>query len=843
MSTLLQKWTSKRSKTKPISRYPWSQQKLRNSQRTLPRYGHSAISHPQHGLIIYGGKHKGHAKKDLFSINTGTMTTHIIPSCGDLPAQRMYTTLALIDNFVALYGGEPLSSTQQWDPCMYLLNLSTNRWVRSSSHHIHERSGHSMVSNNNILYIWGGKRSSKVYLNDMCIVQVRNGKYAGYRCITFLPELAPTSRSNHCSVMVDNKIFIFGGGNHQQLFNDIWSYDIQKNTWYCIPATGFIPSPRHYCAVSLVNGVIYVHGGINEHGQEIQDLYGFKIKNSRWYMFQNMGKAPSARYGHTMTPVGSKLYVIGDGHEDLSVKPDDPLTIHVLDNDIISYPPDSEESSIYINNQRRHSSPILPPSDRPPDSSFDTTNLRPPISESTAIPSSPLDLLAHPTLSLSTPAPTSIQKSTPSRSSSLRATPLVSPTCSSPNNQTCHSPKTATTPTKSLAINNVLASNKDKSLPLVWSTYTSANGSTTTIRPISTLAPRNSHVSVNDAPIPANHLKERSMLIQQIKSRDLTITEMKNKEHRWRTLVAKARGIDKQPMDIDLDNELNLICFSPDTGMSDNDDPFATRCLNDQQIKRLLFEQLVQTKTEARHIKRDIDSACRPICVKLDQEERIQLEALNEADHYRTLCEALAHQNQQRTSDDNDDYHAEQQRRVTDLENKLANVMQENTAMMSTLTNIQNDYQTSEQQYQVILDRLDKEHRRARRAQAAYDATLKRLSILQQRTRTNEKKNLVNEHHIRLLNEQIESAQSQLQQQSNSRITVATTEGEALARWERKNEEQSHIVSTLQQQLANTSHLVRCLQTDLKKSTCDWSNIVNKLEITRAEIRTLVTWM
>lgn len=49
-------------------------------------------------------------------------------------------------------------------------------------------------------------------------------------------------------------------------------------------------------------------------------------------MFQNMGKTPSARFGHTMTPIESKLYIIGGERTDTSLKSDDSLTIHILDN-------------------------------------------------------------------------------------------------------------------------------------------------------------------------------------------------------------------------------------------------------------------------------------------------------------------------------------------------------------------------------------------------------------------------------------------------------------------------------------------------------------------------------
>lgn len=51
--------------------------------------------------------------------------------------------------------------------------------------------------------------------------------------------------------------------------------------------------------------------------------------DQRWYMFQNMGPAPSARSGHAMASMGSRVFVLGG--ESFTPTRDDHGIIHVLD--------------------------------------------------------------------------------------------------------------------------------------------------------------------------------------------------------------------------------------------------------------------------------------------------------------------------------------------------------------------------------------------------------------------------------------------------------------------------------------------------------------------------------
>jgi hypothetical protein len=54
--------------------------------------------------------------------------------------------------------------------------------------------------------------------------------------------------------------------------------------------------------------------------------------DQRWYMFQNMGPAPTPRSGHAMVAAHGKVFVVGGEANAASVAGrDDPSLIHILD--------------------------------------------------------------------------------------------------------------------------------------------------------------------------------------------------------------------------------------------------------------------------------------------------------------------------------------------------------------------------------------------------------------------------------------------------------------------------------------------------------------------------------
>jgi hypothetical protein len=155
----------------------------------------------------------------------------------------------------------------------------------------------------------------------------------------------PPARTNHTIVSFNEKLFLFGGTNGVQWFNDVWSYDHIANSWTEIDCVGFIPTPREGHASALVNDVMYVFGGRTDEGVDLGDLSAFRISTRRWYSFQNMGPAPSPRSGHSMTAFGKQIIIMAG---EPSSAPRDPAELsmsYILDTSKIRYPNDSQSGA------------------------------------------------------------------------------------------------------------------------------------------------------------------------------------------------------------------------------------------------------------------------------------------------------------------------------------------------------------------------------------------------------------------------------------------------------------------------------------------------------------------
>lgn len=117
-------------------------------------------------------------------------------------------------------------------------------------------------------------------------------------------------------------------------------FEPKTNKWTQQDCIGYIPAPREGHSAALVNDVMYVFGGRTELGEDLGDLAAFRISLRRWYTFQNMGPAPSARSGHSMTAFGKQIIVLAG---EPSTAPRDPAELsmaYVLDTAKIKYPND-----------------------------------------------------------------------------------------------------------------------------------------------------------------------------------------------------------------------------------------------------------------------------------------------------------------------------------------------------------------------------------------------------------------------------------------------------------------------------------------------------------------------
>ncbi len=69
----------------------------------------------------------------------------------------------------------------------------------------------------------------------------------------------------------DGKVILFGGEDDaQNIYNDLFAYD--SGQWSPIPAAGTPPKERKNQSAWLLDGRLYIHGGVGKNSQHFDDL-------------------------------------------------------------------------------------------------------------------------------------------------------------------------------------------------------------------------------------------------------------------------------------------------------------------------------------------------------------------------------------------------------------------------------------------------------------------------------------------------------------------------------------------------------------------------------------------
>ncbi|KAH9884899.1 hypothetical protein F4778DRAFT_524125 [Xylariomycetidae sp. FL2044] len=347
--------------------YPWSQRRLTltaNVPSPFPRYGAAvnSISSKEGDIYIMGGLiNSSTVKGDLWMIEAGgTMACYPLASAADGPGPRVGHAALLIGNAFIVYGGDTkIDESDTLDESLYLLNTSTRQWSRAlpTGPRPSGRYGHTLNIIGSKIYVFGGQVEG-FFMNDLAafdlnMLQKPNNRWEALHGAEGQPPPAPgtvpPARTNHSIITWEDKMYLFGGTNGFQWFNDVWCYDPAVNEWSQLDCIGYIPVPREGHAAALVDDVMYVFGGRTEDGTDLGDLAAFRITSRRWYTFQNMGPSPTPRSGHSMTTVGKSIVVVGGEPSTNAGQAIDLSMVYKLDTSKIRYPNDAQ---IQSNTQR-----------------------------------------------------------------------------------------------------------------------------------------------------------------------------------------------------------------------------------------------------------------------------------------------------------------------------------------------------------------------------------------------------------------------------------------------------------------------------------------------------------
>jgi len=136
----------------------------------------------------------------------------------------------------------------------------------------------------------------------------------------------PGPRRAHSSVLVGkNKIFVFGGGDGNKALNDTYVLDTDKMTWELLRTSGTLPTARGYHSATLFGeNKIVIYGGSD--GKDcFNDLFFFDTTTAIWSKKKvSSGKsdvevanlsAPSPCFAHSTCLLGSlPILCVFGGH-------------------------------------------------------------------------------------------------------------------------------------------------------------------------------------------------------------------------------------------------------------------------------------------------------------------------------------------------------------------------------------------------------------------------------------------------------------------------------------------------------------------------------------------------
>ncbi|KAI1876111.1 hypothetical protein JX265_000642 [Neoarthrinium moseri] len=357
------------------SLFPWSQRRLNFTSSIpspFPRYGAAVngLSSKEGDIYLMGGLiNSSTVKGDLWLIEAGgNMSCYPLSTTAEGPGPRVGHASLLVGNAFIVYGGDTkIDEADVLDETLYLLNTSTRQWSRAlpAGPRPSGRYGHSLNIVGSKIFIFGGQIEG-YFMNDLAAFDLNQLQLPTNRWEILYENIdinsspkgrVPPARTNHTMISYNDKLYLFGGTNGFQWFNDVWCYDPATNLWAQLDCIGYIPLPREGHAAALVDDVMYIFGGRTEEGADLGDLAAFRISSRRWYTFQNMGPTPSPRSGHSMTAVGKSVVVVGGEPSSATNQVNDLSIVYVLDTTKIRYPNDAQiqSNTQKVQQQRRPS--------------------------------------------------------------------------------------------------------------------------------------------------------------------------------------------------------------------------------------------------------------------------------------------------------------------------------------------------------------------------------------------------------------------------------------------------------------------------------------------------------
>jgi N-acetylneuraminic acid mutarotase len=226
-----------------------------------------------------------------------------------MPTPRRYRYFAVYDNKIYVIGG--YNKTEGFINKVEVYDPATDTWDTSKTPMpTHRRAVFAATVNGKIYVIGGaGQGATPGQVVPLDIVEIYDPLTDTWTNGTPMPQ----KNSHFGGAVVDGKIYIIGGWDHQSpptYYNNVYVYDPVTDTWQEKTA---MPTSRARMGMVAVGGEIYSIGGNNSsvpltNPLDIAEVYD--VATDSWSVIPSLSLSP-ARTGIPLVAYGGRLYVIG----------------------------------------------------------------------------------------------------------------------------------------------------------------------------------------------------------------------------------------------------------------------------------------------------------------------------------------------------------------------------------------------------------------------------------------------------------------------------------------------------------------------------------------------------
>ncbi|KAG2243787.1 hypothetical protein Bca4012_015952 [Brassica carinata] len=199
-------------------------------------------------------------------------------------------------------------------------NLAYDEWTQLTvpGSRASARYKHAAVVVDEKLYIVGGSRNGR-YLSDLQVFDLRSLTWSSFKLKTedgdgsSLGEAFP-ALSDHRMIKWGNKLLLIGGYSKNSSDNmSVRFIDLETHLCGVVDASGNVPVSRGGHSITLVGSRVFVFGGEDKKRRLLNDLHVLDLETMTWDVVETSQTRPVPRFDHTAATHSDRYLLVFGG--------------------------------------------------------------------------------------------------------------------------------------------------------------------------------------------------------------------------------------------------------------------------------------------------------------------------------------------------------------------------------------------------------------------------------------------------------------------------------------------------------------------------------------------------